>query len=259
MPEWLLVNVDERGVCTLTLNRPERRNAFDSALVTTLLSRLLAIHADRGVRVVVLTGAGDSFCSGADLESMRRLADAPEDENREDARRLAELMSALSELNQPTIARINGPAHGGGAGLVACCDIAVASQTAVFSFPELRLGLAPAVIAPYVLAALGARQARRFLLTGEPISAGKALDIGLIHALAEHDGLDAAVAREVDSLLRAAPEAVAAFKQLLGRLSRPSAELREETAALIARLRASSEGREGLRAFRERRKPRWEP
>jgi methylglutaconyl-CoA hydratase len=178
--------------------------------------------------------------------------------NLADARQLAELLAALYQLDKPIIARVNGPAYGGGLGLMACCDIAIAAKTAHFAFTELRLGLVPAVIAPYVLAAIGAREARRYFLSAETLLAEDGLRIGLVHELAAPEHLDKAVTRHIDALLKAAPLASAECKQLLRRLSPVSEELRELTAEIFARLRVGSEAREGITAFLEKRKPSWQ-
>jgi methylglutaconyl-CoA hydratase len=211
------------------------------------------------VRVVVLTGAGRSFSAGADLNWMRRTATYGEAENLADARALAELMQTLDQLAKPTVARVNGAALGGGTGLVACCDIVVASERAVFGTTEVRLGLIPSVIGPYVLAAVGPRQARRLMLTGERISAAEAARLGLVHEVVADDRLDAAVDRIAGELLKGGPDAIAAAKALIRDLAgRPiSAELIDQTAQRIAALRATPEAREGVGAFLEKRTPGW--
>ena len=183
MAENLLFDVDERGVATLTMNRPEVRNAFDDGLIGAMTDQLMAIRERDDIRVVVITGAGECFSAGADMNWMRSMADASEEENLEDALRLADLMSTLHDMGKPTVARVNGHAFGGGVGLVACCDIAVAAQEARFSFSEVRLGLVPAVISPYVLDAIGVRHGRRFFLSGEVMGAKKARRVGLVHEI----------------------------------------------------------------------------
>ena len=246
-----LFRVERRagGVVWLTLDRPEIHNAFDDRLIAGLTKELKALGDDEDVRVLVLTGAGRSFSAGADLNWMRRTASYGEAENLADARALAGLMQTLNELPKPTVARVNGAALGGGTGLVACCDIVVASAQAVFGTTEVRLGLIPSVIGPYVLAAIGARRARRLMLTGERISAAEAVRIGL----------DGAIERVVGELLKSGPAALGAAKRLIRDLDgRPiDAALIDETAQRIARLRATSEAREGLGAFLEKRPPAW--
>ncbi|GIX36322.1 MAG: enoyl-CoA hydratase [Lysobacteraceae bacterium] len=249
------------GVCTLTLDRPEVHNAFDDALIAELTACLLELDRDPEVRAVVLTGAGKSFSAGADLGWMRRMAEAGEEENREDARRLARLMRVLDGLSHPTIARVNGAAFGGGVGLIACCDIAVAVQSARFGLTETRLGLVPAVISPYVIEAIGARQARRWFLSAETFDAATAQRIGLIHELAADDALDACVEAILARLAETAPGAVREAKRLVRRIARPEPlrqrGLDEANADLIAALRVGEEGQEGLRAFLDKRRPRW--
>jgi methylglutaconyl-CoA hydratase len=256
-----LFRVERRagGVVWLTLDRPEIHNAFDDRLIAELTKELEVLGADDGVRVVALTGAGRSFSAGADLNWMRRTAGYGEAENLADARALAKLMQTLNELPKPTVARVNGAALGGGTGLVACCDIVVASEQAVFGTTEVRLGLIPAVIGPYVLAAIGPRHARRLMLTGERISAAEALRLGLVHEVVAAEQLDLTVERIVGELLKGGPGAIAAAKRLIRDLSgRPiEAPLIDDTAQRIARLRAKSEAREGVGAFLEKRAPAW--
>lgn len=247
------------GVATLTLNRFERHNAFDDWLIAELTLELQELQADAGVRAVVLAAAGKSFSAGADLNWMQRMAGYSWEENLTDAQALAELMRTLNYLGKPTIARVQGPAYGGGVGLVACCDIAIAADTATFSLSEVKLGLIPAVISPYVVAAIGARQARRYFLTGEPFSAREARRIGLIHEVTSLDGLDEAVQRTLAELAGGGPAAIAAAKDLIDRVSRGpiDAAMIDDTAQRIATIRTGAEGREGVTAFLEKRKPRW--
>jgi methylglutaconyl-CoA hydratase len=248
-----------KGVAWLTLDRPEIHNAFDDRLIAELTKELEDLGADAGVRLLVLTGAGRSFSAGADLNWMRRTATYGEADNLADARALARLMQTLNELPKPTVARVNGAALGGGTGLVACCDIVVASAQATFGTTEVRLGLIPAVIGPYVLAAIGARHARRLMLTGERISAAEAARIGLVHEVVPPEQLDAAVERAVSELLQGGPDAIAAAKRLIRDLSgRPiDASLIDDTAQRIAALRAKPEAREGIGAFLDKRAPAW--
>ena len=256
-----LFQVERRagGVVRLTLDRPEIHNAFDDRLIAELTQELARLGAEDAVRVLVLTGAGRSFSAGADLNWMRRTASYGEAENLADARALAKLMQTLNELPKPTVARVNGAALGGGTGLVACCDIVVASEQATFGITEVRLGLIPSVIGPYVLAAIGPRHARRLMLTGERISAAEALRLGLVHEIVAADQLDAAVERIVGELGKGGPGAIAAAKRLIHDLSgRPiEPSLIDGTAQRIAALRATGEAREGVGAFLEKRAPAW--
>jgi methylglutaconyl-CoA hydratase len=247
------------GAAWLTLDRPEIHNAFDDRLIEELTATLDQLAQDEAVRVVVLTGAGRSFSAGADLNWMRRTSTYGEDENLRDANALAALMKALYELPKPTVARVNGAALGGGTGLVACCDVVVASEDALFGTTEVRLGIMPAVIGPYVVAAIGARQARRLMLTGERITADDAARIGLVHEVVPAEQLDAAVDKVVSGLLKGAPRAIAAAKRLVQDLvNRPiDQDLIDDTARRIATLRRTPEAREGLGAFLEKRKPGW--
>ncbi|HKR18897.1 MAG TPA: enoyl-CoA hydratase-related protein [Stellaceae bacterium] len=255
----VLVSRDARGVATVTLNRPEQRNAFDDALIRELDRLLADLARDPAVRVVVLTGAGSAFSAGADIKWMRRVAGYSKRENRADAMGLARLLRRLDTLPKPTVARVNGAAYAGAIGLICACDVAVAASEATFAISEVRLGLLPATIAPYVTAAIGARQARRFNLTGEVFGADEALRIGLVHKIAPPAELDAAVGTVVDALLHGAPGAQAKAKRMIavvaGKPVTPAMMAR--TADAIAEARATPEGREGLVAFLEKRKPRF--
>jgi len=249
------------AIVRLRLHRPELHNAFDADLIGSLTAALVAIGEDRTVRVVVLEGAGTSFSAGADLNWMRGMTTATEDENRADALALARLMRTLDELPHPTIARVQGAAFGGGVGLIACCDIAIGVPEARFGLTESKLGLLPAVISPYVIAAIGPRQARRWFASAELFDAAEAHRIGLLHALVPADELDAAVNRQIDLLLKAGPSAVSVAKQLVRRVAGETDRNRldRDNADLIARLRVSAEGQEGLAAFLDKRKPGWAP
>jgi methylglutaconyl-CoA hydratase len=256
MTEILLFETGGRGVARLTLNRPERRNALDEDLIGALLARLAAIDGDPEIRVLVLSGSSEAFCSGADIDWMRaRLTDTPE-ANRAHAGALTDLMHRLNGLSKPTIARIAGPAYGGGVGLICCCDIAIAADSAVFALSEARLGLAPAVIAPYVISAVGQRQARRLFLTAARVHAHEAQRLGLVHRIVPTEKLDEAVEAEVACLLASGPEALAHCKRIsLGNL--PKDPERTGSAELLTRLWGSTEAEEGLSAFLEKRRPRW--
>ncbi|KAF1702093.1 enoyl-CoA hydratase-related protein [Pseudoxanthomonas suwonensis] len=246
-------------VLRLRLNRPHLHNAFDAGLIAALTAALERAGADPAVRLVVLEGEGASFSAGADLNWMRGMAAASEQENREDALALARLMRTLDELPRPTPARVHGPAFGGGVGLVACCDIAIGTPRARFGLTESRLGLLPAGISPYVVAAIGPRQARRWFATAGHFDAEAALHMGLLHAVVPEEELDAAVQAQLDLLLKAGPVAAASAKQLVRRVMAggPAEALDADNAALIAALRVSPEGQEGLAAFLGKRAPAW--
>jgi methylglutaconyl-CoA hydratase len=246
-------------VATLCLNRPQLHNAFDAELIAALTSALEALADDGDIRVVVLEGAGTSFSAGADLNWMRGMAAASESDNRADAMALARLMRVLDALPKPTIARVHGAAFGGGVGLVACCDIAIGVPGAKFGLTESRLGLLPAVISPYVVAAIGTRQARRWFASAEVFDAAEAHRIGLLHAVVEPAELDAAVQAQADLLLRAGPIAAAQAKRLVRTVAMvdDADALDAVNADLIAQLRVSPEGQEGIAAFLDKRRPSW--
>jgi methylglutaconyl-CoA hydratase len=255
--------VEVRGALgRVTLNRPERHNAFDDALIADLTGALRAMEADDSVRVVILGGAGKSFSAGADLNWMKRMSGFSKEENLRDAMGLGALMRTLAFLRKPTIARVHGAAYGGGVGLVACCDIAVAARQATFSLSEVRLGLIPAVISPYVVGAIGERAARRYFLTGERFDAAEAWRLGLLHEVANDPvGMDEKLNEIVEALLAAGPVAQREAKELIRAVAnRPlHSEVIQDTADRIARVRSSPEGREGVAAFLEKRKPSWVP
>ena len=250
---------DARGVATLTLNRPEKHNALDGATMRDLDAALGAVNGDARIRVVVLTGAGASFCAGADIGHMRSMMSATEQENVDDALLLARCLRSLDELDRPVIARVNGNVFGGGVGLVACADIAIGAASARFALTEVRLGIVPAAISPYVVTAIGNREARRLFLTAAPFDAEAARELGLLHFVTPPDQLDATVETQVDLVLRGGPQALRAAKKLVRRVTQLSDRevLSEENARLLARLRVSPEGKEGLSAFLERRPPQW--
>jgi methylglutaconyl-CoA hydratase len=261
MAENVTLELDPRGVATVTINRPEVRNAFDAALVARLTDVLFDLKTRKDVRVVVLTGAGRAFSAGADVNWMRAMASSSEEDNLEDALRLADLMSLLNALPFPTVARVNGDAYGGGVGLVACCDIAVANNEARFALSEVRLGLVPAVISPYVVAAIGERNARRLFLSAEAMTAKLARRVGLVHEIARPTMLDAAVDHQIGMLLKGGPNALREAKELIFMVEGGGASadeaLKRRTARLIAEVRVSPEGQEGLAAFLEKRAPAW--
>lgn len=258
MSNSLLLDHDG-AVVRLRLHRPELHNAFDADLIAAMTVALAQVGADPGVRVLVLEAGGASFSAGADLGWMRGMATASAADNRNDALALARLMRTLDELPKPTIARVHGAAFGGGVGLVAACDIAIGVPEATFGLTESRLGLLPAVISPYLIAAIGARQARRWFATGEIFDAAEAQRIGLLHQVTHANALDDAVQRQIDLLLKAGPIAAAAAKSLVRRVAAggEGGTLDAANAELIAQLRVSPEGQEGLSAFIEKRKPAW--
>ena len=255
----LLTAIDELGRATLTLNRPELHNAFDDLLIAELTASLKQLAADPQVRLVILAAAGKSFSAGADLGWMQRMADYSYAENLSDASALAELMRTLNELPKPTIALVQGAAFGGGVGLAAACDLVLATPTALFCLSEVKLGLIPAVISPYVVAAIGGRAARRYAISAERFDAERARQLGLVHEIVPADQLAAEADRLSRLLLQNGPDAMAAAKLLIAEVAQSplSAELIAMTAERISVTRASAEGREGLNAFLEKRPPDW--
>jgi len=250
--------VDARGVATLTLARPERHNAFDGALIAAL-NAALAELATREVRVLLLRAQGRSFCAGADLDDMAAMARAPAEQNLQAALALARLLQALDGFHAPTVACVQGNAYGGGVGLVACCDLVLAVERAKFALTEVRLGLVPATISPHVVAAIGARQARRYFLTAEAFDATVAQRIGLVHEVVPEAEFEARITACVESLLAGGPAAQREAKELIREVDArvPDEALRHSTSHRLARLRASAEGQEGVGAFLERRAPNW--
>ncbi len=255
----VLTEVDSRGVATLTLNRPELHNAFDDDLVTRLTTQIRELESNREVRVVQLAAAGRSFSAGADLKWMRRMAGYSMQENLRDAKATAELMRTLHRTRKPTVAVVQGATFGGGVGLVACCDIAVASTNASFCLSEVKLGLIPGVISPYVVGAIGRRAAQRYILSAERFDATVAQELGLVHEVVAPEDLWAAADRISEGLLQNGPAAMAASKELVNAVAlRPIDEaVVVDTAKRLADQRASSEGREGIAAFLEKREPAW--
>jgi len=256
---FFMEEVGENGVARITLTRSHVHNAFNDQLIAELTRSLNGLESDERVRVVVLAAQGKSFSAGADLAWMKRMAAYGEDENLEDARALAELMRTLNDLAKPTLALVQGPAFGGGVGLIACCDIAIAAETACFALTEVRLGLIPAVISPYVLAKIGESAARRYFLTAERMTAAEALALGLLHEVVPDEQLETRGVRVVEALLAGGPKAQAASKDLISAVARRARDsaLIEETARRIAEVRVDEEGREGVAAFLEKRKPDW--
>ncbi|HSN71220.1 MAG TPA: enoyl-CoA hydratase-related protein [Steroidobacteraceae bacterium] len=261
MTDSVLVSTDERGIALVTMHRPERHNAFDGAMIRALDAAVAEFENDARVRVIVLTGSGKSFCSGADLGHMSAMLQATEQANYEDALGLARLLRRLAECDKPLIARVNGNAFGGAVGLIACADVTIAVTSAQFALSEVRLGLVPATISPYVVDAIGARAAKRLTLTGERFGTDVALGLGLVHVAAEPDRLDETVEAQIGLLLAGGPLAQAEAKRLFRRLcgldARAAGAQEIETARLLARIRVGDEAQEGMAAFLGKRKPHW--
>jgi methylglutaconyl-CoA hydratase len=247
------------GIARVTLNRPELRNAFDDELIKKLRGAFEDISKDQSVRVMVLAGNGPAFCAGADLNWMKRMAGYGYDENLADAKALAQMLATLDRLPKPTIARVHGPVFAGGTGLVAACDIAVGTPEAKFCLSEAKLGLSPATISPYVLRAMGEREARRYFLTAEVFDAAEALRIGMLSILVDKNELDPAIDALLKNLLAGGPAAHAKIKALIRAVAgrRPDDALVAETAKNIAEIRGSPEGKEGIASFLEKRKAAW--
>jgi methylglutaconyl-CoA hydratase len=255
--ETITFDAEGPAIC-VTLNRDDVRNAFNGRMLDDLLDAFEAAPKVPGGRVVVLTGAGSAFCAGADLNWMRAVRDFTYEENLEESNKVAAVMRRIYDCPLPTVARVNGPAIGGGAGLVACCDLAVAAEGARFSLSEVKLGLIPSCISPYVIKKIGEGRAHEFFLTGERIAAEKAREIGLVNEVAKEGELDAVVAKWVNQLVTSGPVAIVKCKELIKRV--PQMDLDEAgpyTAEMIARMRTSEEGQEGMAAFLEKRKPGW--
>jgi methylglutaconyl-CoA hydratase len=257
-PTTLEIQIAHR-VAVIWLARPQVRNAFNDTVIAELTASFERLGADEGVRAIVLAAQGPAFCAGADLEWMRRMSGYSPEENRQDALKLATLLRTVHDCPKPVVARVHGDAYAGGVGLVAACDIAVASLPAEFCLSETRLGLVPATISPYVVAAMGARQARRYMLTAEKFDASEAFRIGLVHELAAPDELDVKVNTLLGALMVTSGSAVATTKRLVREVAqRPLDDtLLAHTAQVIAQARAAEDGREGVAAFLAKRKPRW--
>jgi methylglutaconyl-CoA hydratase len=249
------------GVAQIALNRPAKRNALDRATVAALCVELQRCADDPGVRIVQITGAGEVFCAGADLGEMQAQALAAEADNLQDAQALAAMLSILDSLPKPTVARVNGDGYGGALGILAACDIVVASDTAKFAFTEVRLGIVPAVISPFVLGKIGESAARRYFLTAETLTSADLKELGLVHEVVPLLLLDAACSRITDALHKGAPGAQAEAKALIRDVSRATAPNRaaasQEAAARLARLRVQAEAQEGFSAFFSKRKANW--
>ena len=260
MTEQLLITtIDSRGVARLTLNRPELRNAFNEELIHQICDAMGRFNNDPNVRVIVITGAGGAFSAGADLNMMKRVAEYSAAENKDDARRLAHMLQSIYHSPKATVALVNGPAMGGGLGLVAACDIAIGANDAFFALTEVRLGLIPAVISPFVTQTIGVRQARRFFLTGERFDAATAEKMGLLHACAPKTAINEVLEGVINDLLLGAPEAQQEAKELIRtvKYQHINEKVLTDVAGRIAKRRASAEGKEGVTAFLEKRKPNW--
>lgn len=245
-------------VARVALNRPEVRNAFNKVMIEELIQVIDRVEKDNSARVLVLTGCGKAFCSGADVNWMKEMKDYTHDENLADALRLAELMFRLYSLPKPTIARVNGASIGGSNGLVAACDITIASHRAEFSLSEVKIGLVPACIGPYIIKRIGEKACRELFLTGERISADQAKEFGLVNHVVSHSNLTKRVDEKISNLLSSGPNALAVSKELISKLPAMSiAEAKEYTARLIAELRLGEEAQEGMTAFLEKRRPKW--
>lgn len=251
--------IQQGQVAMLWLNRPEVRNAFNETAIAEITQAFRALGKDRSVRVIVLAARGTAFCAGADLNWMKKMAGYSEEENLADAAALAEMMRVIYECSKPTVARVQGDCYAGGMGLVAACDIVIAQENVGFCLSEVRLGLIPATISPYVIRAIGERASRRYFLTAERFDAQEARRIGLVHEVVAEDQLDHEVGKLVHSLLSCSPHAVDEAKRLVRDVSGETIEstLITETVRRIAQIRVSDEGREGVQAFLNKRKPSW--
>ncbi len=253
------LEINSLGVATVTLNRPELHNAFNDELIRDLIACFKDLEANSNIRLVILTGAGKSFCAGADLNWMKRMKDYTHEENVKDSQNLAELFTVINNFSRPVIGRVNGSALGGGAGLVACCDYVVAVDTSMMAFTEVRLGLLPAVISPFVIAKIGESHARASFLSGAKISMSRAFIMGLVHSVTTADGLDAEIEKTIADFLLAGPSAAKTAKELIRKVvdSQTLEETRNMTCEMIAKARVSLEGQEGMSALLEKRKASW--
>lgn len=257
MNDSLLIQTDKSGITTFTLNHPEKNNAFDNLLIKELIKQLKKIDADKKTRLVILKAAGKNFCAGADVQWMQRMKKFSKSQNLADAKQLALMLQLFNQLNKPVIGLIQGAVSGGGNGLIACCDVAIAAANATFSFSEVKLGIVPASIAPYVIKAIGSRNARRYFLTAERFNAQEAHCIGLVHQIVPADQLENAGQSFAEILLKNAPKALTAAKQLIRNCDPIDNKLVQKTIALIASIRVSKEAQEGFDAFLEKRNARW--
>ena len=255
----VLSQVDADGNATVVLNRPQIHNAFDAGMVDALTASLRQLESRAEVRAIVITGAGKNFCAGADIEQMKRSATYTREQNLELARATSLMLRTLYGLEKPTIACVRGAVRGGGVGLVSACDIALAERGATFRLSEVKLGIIPAMISPYVIAAMGERMAHRYMLSGEEFDAAEAYRIGLLHDICEETELNALVGRMLRQLHSSGPNAVAAIKKLIPEIAAAPIDdaVSEKTAQRIAEVRTTPEAQEGLGAFLEKRKPSW--
>ena len=259
MSNEVITRVDTDGNATVLLNRPEVHNAFDPAMTRQLTAALEKLDADAKVRAVTLVGAGKSFCAGADIGHMKASAKSSRAQNYKSAQEAARMFHTLYNLSKPTIACVHGAVRGGGIGLVAACDIAIAARSATFRLSEVKIGIIPSMISPYVIAAIGERQARRYFISGEEFDASEAWRIGLVHDIVEHEALNDAVGAMLAQLYTSGPKAMAEAKKLISLSAHAPIDKKilDETARRIADIRATPEGQEGLAAFLEKRKPNW--
>jgi methylglutaconyl-CoA hydratase len=255
----LLTKIDDNGIATLSLNKPEKHNCFDDTLILEITEALNTLASNKAVRVLILMGEGKSFSAGGDLSWMQRMANYTHEENEKDAGQLAEMLRVLNEFPKPTIARVQGAAFGGAVGLVSCCDMAIGAERASFSLSEVKIGLIPATISPYVIQAIGVRASRRYFQTGERFNAEAALKLGLLSEVVSEEELDSTINDLVDVLLANSPQALTQAKQLIldyaNREITP--DLIKDSCTRIADIRVSAEGQEGLKAFLEKRSPNW--
>lgn len=253
------LTIDDRGIATVLLNRPDRHNAFDEHMIAELSAVFESLSNKQEIKVMILRSNGKNFSAGADLDWMKRMANYGHEENLRDANLLAKMLHTLNYLPFATVARVQGAAMGGGAGLVCCCDIAIASDKASFAFSEAKLGLIPATISPYVVQSIGAQAARRYFLTAERFDATKALSLGMVSEIVAEDTLDTEIEKLVVAILGNSSNAVKSAKQLVFDIENQevTSDLIQMTSERIADIRASDEGKEGLTAFLEKRKPNW--
>ncbi|WP_455208925.1 enoyl-CoA hydratase-related protein [Kaarinaea lacus] len=257
MTDNLIVRTDTRGVCSIALNRHDSHNAFDEDVIEDLTIQLTFAADDDFVRAIIITGEGPTFSSGADIRWLKSMVRHDHATNSMKALKMAQMLQKLYALPKPTIAKINGPALGGALGLIACCDIAIAINTSYFGFPEVKLGIIPAIVSPYIVSAIGHRNAKRLFMTGATFGSDDALSMGLIHKVVHHSLLDETIEEELELLLKAGPSAQMECKRLLQKLAGISDDISEYTAELVAQIRISKEGQEGLAAFLEKRDPDW--
>jgi len=255
----LKIEISDQGCAIVTLNRPDMHNAFDEELVAQLKEKFSNIAINPDVRLIVIAATGTTFCAGADLNWMKRMASHSYEKNMADGMALAEMLHTIASCPKPIIGKVQGPAYGGGVGIVSVCDIVIASEDAKFVFSEVTLGITPATISPYVVAAIGERQAHRYFLSAEIFDAWKALELGLVHQVVPLEKLIFAVDKLVEKMLRNSPAAMVAAKELIRNVAKKPIDqnLLEDTARRIADIRATAEGKEGIEAFLEKRKPSW--